>query len=109
MTENTFRNFAEIATKELAPGFTATPIHTGNNTINFVDIKAGSTLALHQHPHEQYSFVLEGEFEMTIGDEKQVLNTSKFALIPSNVRHGGTAITDCRVLDIFYPVREDYR
>ena len=29
--------------------------------------------------------------------------------VPSNARHSGRALTDCRILDAFQPVREDYR
>jgi hypothetical protein len=31
------------------------------------------------------------------------------ALIPGGVTHGGKTLTACKVIDIFAPVREDYR
>ncbi len=104
-----FQQFSNIAGKEIAPGFFSKLIHTENNTINFLEVKAGSTIPLHQHPHEQSSFVLEGEFEMTVNGESRILNTNQFALIPGGVVHGGRAISDCKLIDIFSPVREDYR
>ena len=101
--------FNDLQVKEIAPGFFSKLIHTENNTINFLEVKAGSMLAMHQHPHEQSSFVLEGEFEMTIDGETRILTPLQFALIPGGVPHGGRAITDCRLIDVFSPVREDYR
>jgi quercetin dioxygenase-like cupin family protein len=29
--------------------------------------------------------------------------------IPPDARHSGRALTACRIMDVFYPVREDYR
>ena len=104
-----FNQFSNIAVKEIAPGFFSKLIHTSNNTINFLEVTAGSSIPLHRHPHEQSSFVLEGEFEMTVGEETQILTASNFALIPGNIMHGGTALTNCKLIDIFNPVREDYR
>jgi quercetin dioxygenase-like cupin family protein len=46
---------------------------------------------------------------MTVNGDTQMLEPGFFAIIPSNVQHGGTAITDCKLLDIFTPLREDYR
>ncbi len=104
-----FQSFSEIQVKEIAPGFFSKLIHTENNTINFIEVKAGSAIPLHSHPHEQSSFVLEGSFEMTVDGVPYVLNPSNFVVIPGGVMHGGHAITDCRLIDIFSPVREDYR
>lgn len=103
-----FKSFASIPTKEIAPGFFSKLIHTGANTFNFIEVKAGCSVPLHRHVHEQSSFVIEGKFEMTVAGDTKILDAGLFALIPSNVLHGGTAITDCKLIDIFSPVREDY-
>ena len=109
MDTSIFKQFTDIATKEIAPGFFSKLIHTETNTINFIDVKKGSSIPRHQHIHQQCSFVIEGEFELTVNDEPQTLTSGLFAVIPSNVWHSGIAITDCRLIDIFSPVREDYR
>jgi quercetin dioxygenase-like cupin family protein len=53
--------------------------------------------------------VSEGEFELTVDGETEVLRPGVVAVIPSDAEHSGRALTDCRVIDIFHPVREDYR
>ena len=109
MEESIFRSFDDILPKEILTGFWAQAIHTPGNTINFISVKAGSSFPMHQHVHHQCAFALEGQFEMTINGETKVLEPGKFVVIPSNVPHSGKAITDCRLLDIFNPVREDYK
>jgi quercetin dioxygenase-like cupin family protein len=109
MNTPVFQQFANIDTKEIAPGFFSKLIHTANNTVNFIEVAAGNSVPDHAHIHEQLSFVIEGKFQLTVNGEVQVLDASMFAVIPSNVRHSGLAITDCKLIDIFSPVREDYR
>lgn len=109
MDTTIFHHFSDIATKEVAPGFFSKLIHTETNTINFLDVKAGSSIPLHKHVHQQCSFALEGRFELTVNGQAQVLEPGFFAIIPSDVEHGGTALSDCKLVDIFSPVREDYR
>lgn len=109
MNEEVFRSFGDIAVKEIAPGFLSKFIHTDNNTLNFIEVKAGSAVPLHQHVHEQLSFVLEGKFELTVDGKAKILEPGLFAVIPPNAVHGGVAVTDCRLIDVFSPVREDYK
>lgn len=109
MDASVFRKFSDIETKEIAPGFFSKLIHTETNTINFIEVKAGSTVPLHQHIHQQCAFSLEGKFELIVDGIPQILEPGLFAVIPPNVWHSGTAITDCKLIDVFSPVREDYR
>ena len=104
-----FINLENTLEKELIPGFQAKLIHTENLTIGYFSIKAGSVLPEHSHVHEQISNVLEGEFEMTLDGITQLLKPGTVAVIPSMTVHSGKAVTDCYILDIFNPVREDYK
>lgn len=72
-------------------------------------VAAGATLPAHAHPHEQVSHVLAGEFEFTIDGETQRLGPGMVAFVPPNVTHSGRALTECRIIDVFHPVRDDYR
>ena len=100
---------SQIEEKELIPGYHVRFVHTENMTLAYWRIEAGASLPEHSHPHEQVSNLLEGEFELTVDGEKHHLTPGKVVTIPGDVPHAGTAITECRILDIFYPVREDYK
>ena len=109
MLEPNFHNFNDIEAKEVAPGFFSKLIHTKNNTLNFLEVKKGNSIQRHRHVHQQCSFGIEGKFELVVDGVPQVLENGVFAIIPSNVWHSGTALTDCKLIDVFSPVREDYR
>ncbi len=100
---------SEIKERELAKGIKGRYFHTDNNTFGFVEIEKGAILPAHSHFHEQTTQVTEGKLEMTIDGVLQVLEPGMITLIPSNAVHSALALTDCKVTDIFYPVREDYK
>jgi len=98
----------EIPSKPLISGYEAQFVHTASATFSHVRAKAGSILPTHSHPHEQVSYVLDGEFELTVDGVVYKLAPGQLFVIPSNIPHSGIAITDAFVLDVFTPVREDY-
>jgi quercetin dioxygenase-like cupin family protein len=94
--------------KQLAPGLLGYYAHGKNMTLGYVEIEAGSDLPLHQHPHEQITYIIEGQLDMVIGGKACSLTAGMYYVIPSNVPHGAVAVTNCKVIDVFNPVREDY-
>lgn len=100
---------SDIKERELAKGIRGRYFHTLSNTIGYIDIDKGAILPAHSHFHEQTTQILEGQLEMTIDGVTQVLEPGILTLIPSNIVHSAIALTNCRVLDIFSPVREDYK
>jgi len=104
-----FKEISKLPSKEILNGFEAKLIHTKNNTISYLSIASGANLPKHSHIHEQITQVTEGELEMTIAGVTKILKPGMVAIIPSNSKHSGKALTACKVTDIFYPVREDYK
>ena len=98
----------EVPGHEIVPGYTAQFIHSKTMTVAYWDIKAGNSLPTHSHEHEQIVNMLEGEFELTVDGKPLRLAPGDVVVLHANVEHSGRAITDCRILDVFQPIRDDY-
>jgi quercetin dioxygenase-like cupin family protein len=90
-------------------GFVGKTIHTDAMTFVYWTIEEGAELPAHQHPHEQVVNMLLGSFELTASGETVILNSGDIYAIPGNTIHSGRALTRAHILDVFCPVREDYR
>lgn len=104
-----FYRHEDLELKHLIPGFEVQFVHGDSMTLAYWNIDAGAKLPEHSHPHEQICNVIEGEFELVIDGKATTLRAGDVGVIPSHAVHSGTAVTDCRVIDAFSPVREDYR
>lgn len=70
----------------------------------------GHSVPSHSHPQEQIGIVYSGKAVLRIGDEEKNVKKGDFYRIPANMPHGDTCIGEKPfvMLDIFYPVREDF-
>ncbi|MEP7252208.1 MAG: cupin domain-containing protein [Ginsengibacter sp.] len=102
-------NIHNVLPREIAPGISGYYVHGEKHTLGRVEIKKGSIVPEHHHMHEQITYILEGQLDMTIGGEQYSLTEGMYHVIKANVRHGAVAITDCVVIDTFSPVREEYK
>ena len=70
------------------------------------------TTPLHSHvEHEQFTIVISGAIETTVGDEVLVLRAGDMCRIERNVMHGSTRALDgvnAVLVDVFSPPRADY-
>jgi quercetin dioxygenase-like cupin family protein len=78
--------------------------------LSLADIPADGVVDWHAHINEQVGMVLSGVALFEIGDEKKELRAGEFFRIPGNVRHRVSPIGGpVKALDVFYPIREEYR
>jgi quercetin dioxygenase-like cupin family protein len=98
-----------LGEREIVPGFIGKFIHTDRMTVSLWKVTSGTRLPLHSHPHEQVTVVVRGRLEMNLAGSVKVLEPGIVASIPPDAEHSGCALCDCDVIDVFSPVREDYR
>jgi unsaturated pyranuronate lyase len=103
------QHLKDIPVKQTIPGFYGKMVHGASSSLVFWDIKKGGISPAHHHVHEQITYIIEGELDMTIGGEKYLMTAGTVHVIPSNVPHSAVAITDCKIIDSFAPARDDYR
>ena len=94
---------------EFLEGAEARFIHSENITLAEWRFKANVNLPEHSHNNEQITKIISGEFELTLDGEKILLKTGSSVIIPPNAVHSGRAITECHIIDVFNPVREDFK
>jgi quercetin dioxygenase-like cupin family protein len=99
----------KISPRELIPGYFVKFVHSERMTVSFWDIRAGAVMPEHTHPNEQVANCISGQLELTVEGKVQHLGPGTSVVIPPNAKHSAIAKTDCRMIDVFCPVREDYR
>ncbi|KHD36716.1 cupin [Clostridium acetobutylicum] len=73
-----------------------------------VHFEEGAVGELHNHPHTQLSYVLEGEFEFQIDGVKKVVKKGDTLFKLPNIVHGCKCLKKGVLLDVFTPHREDF-
>lgn len=103
-------SLSEATGLELAPGVRMKPLFGEGAMLNLLEFDDSAVVGVHSHPHEQLGLMLEGELALTIDGVEYRLRQGDAYQIPGGVEHAARAAGGpCRVLDVFQPVREDYR
>jgi len=104
-----FINFNKITHSKIWEGIHGSLFHCDTLTFGHVIVEDGAILPEHHHTNEQWTHVIEGELEFTIGGETMVLTPGITAHIPPDVPHSAKALTRVKLIDCFMPVREDFK
>ncbi|MDB9823926.1 cupin domain-containing protein [Flavobacteriaceae bacterium] len=99
----------DIPSKEFIPGLHGKIVHGERLSWAFWEVEKGAIVPEHQHHNEQMMHVVEGKFEFTLNGETQVYTNGAVVHIPSNSPHAGKALTHCHLMDIFSPIRNEYK
>lgn len=70
--------------------------------------KTGGIGPIHYHYHSQITHVESGVFNVTIGEDTQLLTAGDSFYIPPNVPHGAICLEAGLLIDVFSPMREDF-
>jgi len=82
--------------------------YNDNIMMVLVKFEKGSIGTAHSHPHSQSTYVESGEFEVQIGDSKQVLKKGDCFLANPDLVHGVVCLSAGVLVDVFSPIREDF-
>jgi len=109
-TDTRFYLDAEIGTEVLEPGKLSRKIKARGGKIMMVEVsfEAGAQGAPHEHPHDQATYCLSGEFDFATGGKTRRLRAGDTVFIPGGERHGTTCVKAGKLLDCFTPQREDF-
>ncbi|HEX4130731.1 MAG TPA: cupin domain-containing protein [Pirellulales bacterium] len=79
-------------------------------TLSIVEMEPAAEIPSHSHPHEQVGMMLEGSGQFDIGDQSRLVKAGEMWRIPGGTPHRIVAgDKGLRALDVFHPIREDYR
>ncbi|EHU9448273.1 cupin domain-containing protein [Vibrio vulnificus] len=99
----------DITLEDLGQGISRKVLAHSDNMMSVeVYFETGAIGAMHSHPHEQLTYVLSGEFEFTIGDEKKIVKTGDTMYKEPNIEHGCVCLEAGVLIDTFTPMRKDF-
>jgi quercetin dioxygenase-like cupin family protein len=99
----------EIEIEDLGDGIKRKILAKSDNMMAVeVHFEEGAVGPLHNHPHEQLTYVLSGEFEFTIGDETKIVAAGDTMYKEPEVMHGCRCLKAGVLIDNFTPMRRDF-
>ena len=108
--EPQFVHFDDVRGFELTAGVTGRPLFGEGAMLNLIELEPGSVVPLHSHEHEQLGLVLRGTQVLVVEGVEHALGPMEGYVLPGGVEHSAHCGPEgATVLDVFRPVREDYR
>lgn len=104
--------YTEMKVEKIREGAVRRLGHTDNLMMVIIDFDDGPQTEPdppHAHPHEQVSYVAEGEIYFFIDEKCERLGPGDMFLAPPDKPHSIQLLTNhVRLVDCFTPIREDF-
>ncbi len=108
MIKNYFFN-SEIEAVEVAQGVKRKILaYSDKLMVCELEFEKGAVGALHEHFHDQCSYVISGKFEFDIGGDKMVVSAGDSTYKQPHIIHGAVCLEKGKLIDIFTPQRDDF-
>ena len=104
-----FMDPSRMKTGEPLPGWKGRFWHSDSMSFAHYDVETGYSIHEHHHPNEEVWVIIEGRFEVTIGDETQVVGPGAVAVAPADVPHSVRVLEGGRAFVANHPLRTDFR
>jgi quercetin dioxygenase-like cupin family protein len=105
-----FDDLAELEVLSVWNGVVARTVDGERLALAVVELEPDSVVAEHSHENEQLGIVLSGSVRFRVADEVRELEPGGAWRIPPNTPHEvHTGPEGAVVIDVFAPVREDWR
>ena len=72
---------------EPKPGWHGRFFHSEHMTFSYYEIDVGATLHAHSHPNEEVWHIIEGEVDLTLGEETRRVRAGYAVVIPAGTTH----------------------
>ncbi len=105
----TLYHWNQITREQLNPLLERQVIHSERMTVARIFLKRGVLVPAHSHPNEQVSLVVEGRLRFHVAGQQQLAEAGAVVVIPPDAPHFVEALEDSLAIDLFAPVREDWR
>jgi len=102
-------NWTTIEEETLNPLISRRVIHTERMTVCRIRLKKGAVVPMHSHENEQITMLESGALRFIFDQEDKVIRAGETLAIPPHAPHRVEALEDSLAVDLFAPVREDWR
>ena len=113
MAQTTVVLAAHTPADPFRPGFSRRIVQTSQLMTVVLDIDNGpwdGPDPFHSHPHEQITYIAEGEvLFLAEGEETRRLTAGDLFAVPSGIPHAIQLLSPrARLIDTFHPIRQDF-
>jgi quercetin dioxygenase-like cupin family protein len=109
LADSPFRNWEGREPLSLFRGVSLHAIGGEQVLLCRVSYEPGATVPRHSHEHtEQVMYVLDGDLEMTVGDQTRVLGMGDVVVVNRGVEHELHTQTGCAFIEALSPVPLDH-
>ena len=101
-----FIDTKDIAVVSRKPGWYGRQFDSPSMTFVHYAFDAGASIHRHAHEQEEVWHILEGELEISIGEETRRAGPGAVGIVPPNTEHEVKALTAGKAIVVDYPLRK---